>query len=72
MGFLSVPSDTCFFLLQVGDSNNIRQKLLKRGLLVRSCDSFALSDFVRISVRTQPENDQLIDALVQLRDAGQK
>ena len=72
MGFRSVPSDTCFFLLQVGDSSSTRQKLLTKGVLVRSCDSFALSDFVRISVRTKPENDQLIDALMQFRDAGWK
>ncbi len=65
IGFSSVPSDTCFFLLQVGDSSNMRQKLLNKGLLVRSCDSFALSDFVRVSVRTKPENDRLIDALMQ-------
>lgn len=70
MGFRPIPSDTCYFLLQVSDSSNTRQKLLNRGLLVRSCDSFALSDFVRISVRTQSENEQLIDALVQFRDAG--
>jgi len=66
MGFRSVPSDTCFFLLQVGDPRITRQKLLNRGVLVRSCDSFALSDFVRVSVRTEPENDQLIDALLQV------
>lgn len=66
IGFRSVPSDTCFFLLQVGDPRNTRQKLLNRGVLVRSCDSFALSDFVRVSVRTEPENDQLIDALLQV------
>lgn len=64
MGFRSIPSDTCFFLLQVDDSSNTRQKLLTKGLLVRSCDSFALSDFVRISVRAKRENDQLIDALM--------
>ena len=64
IGFMPIPSDTCFFLLQVPESNAVRQRILKSGLLVRSCDSFGMSGYIRVSVRTEFENARLVDALI--------
>lgn len=62
LGLSLVPSDTCFFLVQVESASDVRSGLLKARLLVRSCESFELKDYVRLSVRTEAENNVLIEA----------
>jgi len=62
-GFSPVPSQTQFFLLPVENTTQFRQTLLRQGLLVRDCTSFGLSQHIRISPRTRPENQRLLDVL---------
>jgi len=62
-GFEVIPSDTGFFLLRAADAPSLRQRLLKRGILIRDCNSFGLSDFVRIAVGTNEQNALLVAGL---------
>jgi histidinol-phosphate aminotransferase len=66
MGFKVLPSDTHYFLVKVRDATECRHSLLKRGVLVRDCTSFGLSEYIRISPRTMPECAKLIEALVSI------
>jgi histidinol-phosphate aminotransferase len=65
LGLESRPSACNFFLVQVGDARAVRQRLLRRGCLVRDCSSFGLPDCIRIAVRTPEQNQQLLAALAQ-------
>ena len=62
LGLLVLPSDTHFFLVEVGDAALTRTGLLQRGVLVRDCTSFGLPAFVRIAARRPEENRQLVVA----------
>jgi threonine-phosphate decarboxylase len=49
------------------DANELYQELGRRGLLVRVCDSFrglAKGRFIRLAVRTPPENERLVAGLL--------
>jgi histidinol-phosphate aminotransferase len=59
-GLTPLPSATPFFLVRVGDGTAFRQKLLRRGILVRACDSFGLPAYVRIATRRPEENERLL------------
>ncbi|QBD82705.1 histidinol-phosphate aminotransferase family protein [Ktedonosporobacter rubrisoli] len=62
-GLAALPSRTHFCLVEVGDACLIRQKLLQRKLLVRDCTSFGLPQYIRVSVRPEPEWQRLVAAL---------
>ena len=57
---LGVKSDANFFIKRVGNAEEFAKAMKKRGILVRSCESFGLSEYVRFSVRSPLENDRLI------------
>jgi histidinol-phosphate/aromatic aminotransferase/cobyric acid decarboxylase-like protein len=63
LGLTPVPSATHFFLVRVGDGAAFRQALLRRGVLVRGCTSFALPGHVRIATRRPEENERLLAAI---------
>lgn len=67
LGFPVVPSDAHYFLVKVGDAQAFRTVLLKHGILVRDCTSFGLPEYVRISPRTTPECQKLIDTMAALK-----
>jgi histidinol-phosphate aminotransferase len=62
LGLRVRPSDTHFFLVQVGDASRTRADLLRRGVLVRDCTSFGLPAFVRVAARRPEENRHLVAA----------
>ncbi len=70
-GFMVVPSDTNFSLVRVGDGKRFRSALLRRGILVRDCASFGLSEYVRIAPRTMPECQKLITTIRALKRNGE-
>jgi histidinol-phosphate aminotransferase len=71
-----LPSDCNFFLVpiaglaariepapgQLAPAAIVRRALLARGFLVRDCTSFGLPDYIRISIRTLSECQQLLAA----------
>lgn len=70
LGYEPVSSQTNYFLLPVGDGAGFREKLLRRGILVRDCASFGLPSYVRIATRTPEENMRLIETLSHWERAG--
>jgi histidinol-phosphate aminotransferase len=69
MGFKPVPSATPFFLMHVGDGSAFRLKLLRKGILVRDGASFGLPEYVRLATRRPAENNRLLAALAELKEA---
>jgi threonine-phosphate decarboxylase len=68
-GFHPFPSRTNFLLVKIdtrrGDALQLRSFLLRKKILIRSCNSFAElgGDFFRIGVRRRKDNRQLLVAL---------
>lgn len=62
LGVKLLPSAVHYFLAEVGDADDFRERLLKQGMLVRAGTSFGLPEFVRVSPRTPEENAQLVAA----------
>ncbi|MEM7534221.1 MAG: histidinol-phosphate transaminase [Chloroflexota bacterium] len=63
LGLSPMPSQTHYFLVNVGNAANFRHQLLMRGVVVRDCASFGLPAYVRISTRTERENQYFIEQL---------
>lgn len=63
--FRVFDSQVNYLFFQVPGQTDLREKLLQQGILIRSCASFRGlgSDFYRIAVRTEEENQQLLTAL---------
>ncbi|WP_290792038.1 histidinol-phosphate transaminase [Flavihumibacter sp. UBA7668] len=60
------PSDANFLLVQVSDARKIYQYLLDNGIVVRDRSSVVLcNDCLRITVGTERENTELLEALKQ-------
>ncbi len=67
--FKVYPPDANFFFIDIRNSGftaaQLKEKLLTRGVLIRDCSSFVGLDkyYIRLAVKTRPENEKLIDAL---------
>jgi threonine-phosphate decarboxylase len=67
-GFSVFPADTNFILVDVRKTgfraSQLREKMIRQGLLVRDCSSFIGLDafYIRVAVRTRKENEKLLDA----------
>jgi histidinol-phosphate aminotransferase len=66
LGFAVMPSSANFLLVQVGNGAVMRQKLIRRGLVVRDCASFGLSDCIRIGIRSLPDCQRLVRAMAEI------
>ncbi len=58
-----LPSETHYFLINVGNGKSFRSKLLQEGVQVRDCASFGLPEYVRLATRLPEENERLLKAL---------
>lgn len=65
-----LPSAANFLLVKVGQASALRARLLRQGIGVRDGASFGLPQYIRIAVRTLPENRQLIEALEEVLTGG--
>jgi histidinol-phosphate aminotransferase len=65
---LGIHSDANFYILEVGDAGEVKRKLLSEGIQVRDCTSFGLPSYVRFSVRSDKENDLLMQLLSNVRE----
>jgi len=63
IGYRTIPTDTHFFLVRVGDAAGFKSSLLARGFLVRDCSSFGLPAYVRISPRRMEDCRKLAQAI---------
>lgn len=59
-----VPTQTNFILIKIGkNAGNVALKLLKKGIIVRSLESFGLNDCIRVTIGTMEENKKFITKL---------
>jgi len=71
MGYSTIPTDTHYFLIKVGDAAVFKSRLLEKGFLVRDCSSFGLPAYVRIAPRRMGDCRKLIRAIAEMdRKAG--
>jgi histidinol-phosphate aminotransferase len=63
LGLEQVPSQANFILLRVGNGNDVFQRLLVRGVIVRPMAVYELPEYVRVTVGTMEENRKFIVAL---------
>lgn len=62
-GHACAQSDTCFWLMPVGDAAACRERLLRRGVLVRDGTSFGLPGHVRVAIGDDETNAALLAAI---------
>lgn len=64
LGCRSYPSETNFFLIDVGgDADTLYQALLHKGVIVRSMSAYGFATFIRVTVGTEEENSRFLKAL---------
>jgi len=63
LGLEQVPSQANFILMRVGNGNDVFQRLLVQGVIVRPMAVYDLPEYVRVTVGTMEENRKFIDAL---------
>ncbi len=64
LGLQPVSSSVPFVLVPVLEpAASLRDRLLRRGILVRDCGSFDLPDYIRLCARPASETDRLLAAL---------
>lgn len=68
MGLEFVPSHANFVLVRVGDGKAVFEKLLRRGIIVRDMTSYALPEWIRVSVGTMEQNRRFVEELRALRE----
>ena len=63
-GLYSIPSAGNFLTVRFGDaSQDVYQGLLEQGVIVRPVANYGMPQFLRISIGTQAQNEQLLAAL---------
>lgn len=68
LGFRCLPSETNFFLIEVGNAAVIKSQLLRKGILVRDCTSFGLPEYIRVAPKTPKKNRKFIAAMKEIRN----
>lgn len=63
LGLEYVPSVANFVLVKVGDGDEVFQKMLEKGVIVRAMRGYKLPEWVRISVGTRQQNERCIEVL---------
>jgi histidinol-phosphate aminotransferase len=63
LGLQQVPSQANFVLIRVGNGNEIFQRLLAEGVIVRPMAVYALPEFIRVTIGTMDENRRFVLAL---------
>lgn len=70
LGLTCVPSRASYWLVKVGDGRQVRDELLRRGILVRDARSFGLPAYIRVAVRPIDECERLLAVLAGLIASG--
>jgi histidinol-phosphate aminotransferase len=63
LGLPYVPSQGNFILVRVGNGNDVFQRLLVQGVIVRPMAAYEFPEYVRVTVGTMEENRRFIEAL---------
>ncbi|TKB26278.1 histidinol-phosphate transaminase [Desulfopila sp. IMCC35006] len=72
LGCRSYPSETNFFLIDVqGNADKLYQAMLYKGVIVRSMSAYGFTDFIRVTVGTEEENNRFLSSLADcLKELG--
>jgi histidinol-phosphate aminotransferase len=70
LGLSYVPSHANFILVNVGDGNDIYQRLLSQGVIVRPVGVYEFPQHLRVTVGTMAENRRFIEALEKTVDSS--
>lgn len=73
LGFTVYPPGANYLFFRLGGgyrAETFKERLLQRGILVRSCGNYQglTEDYFRIAVKTEAENDRLVEALRAIRE----
>jgi histidinol-phosphate aminotransferase len=63
LGLRYVPSHANFILVNVGNGNDIYQRLLSQGVIVRPVGVYEFPEHLRVTVGTMAENRRFVEAL---------
>jgi histidinol-phosphate aminotransferase len=63
LGLAYVPSHGNFILVRVGNGNEVFQRLLTQGVIVRPVGAYEFPEHVRVTVGKMDENHRFIEAL---------
>ncbi|HEY7553535.1 MAG TPA: histidinol-phosphate transaminase [Candidatus Binatia bacterium] len=63
LGVPYVRSQGNFILVRVGNGNEVFQRLLTQGVIVRPVDAYEFPEYIRVTVGTMDENRRFIEAL---------
>ena len=63
LGYAPTPPSANFILFYVGDTAALKEFLWGERILVRDCASFGLPGYVRVGVRSEEENERLLECL---------
>lgn len=67
LGLTPVPSQANFYFVDVGvDSRKVFERLLQRGIIIRSGDIFGYPTFIRVTIGTEPQNQRFLETLVEV------
>lgn len=67
IGLEYIPTQTNFFLIKVPlDGKKAYEMMLREGVIIRSMESYGLSDYIRINVGLPEENERFITALIKV------
>ncbi len=72
LGLTFIPSYANFVLVKVGDAPRVNLELLKRGVIVRPVAGDGLPEWLRVSIGLPHENQQFLEALTAIVQAGAK
>ncbi len=67
LGYEYIPSYGNFVAFRVGDAAAVNQKLLKQGVIVRPVAGYGMPEWLRVTIGTEAENRQFLDALEKAR-----
>jgi histidinol-phosphate aminotransferase len=59
-GLEFVPSAANFILVKVGDGQDLFQRLLRRGMIIRAMNEYKLPDWIRVSIGTPEQNRRFV------------
>lgn len=70
LGLSSVPSAANFLLVRVGQGLAVYDALMRRGVIVRPMDGYALPEYLRVTIGLPDENRRFLEALEAVLHGG--
>ncbi|PID26476.1 MAG: hypothetical protein CR982_10135 [Candidatus Cloacimonadota bacterium] len=63
LGFTTIDSTTDYFLVKVGNSLEVKRKLLEEKILIRELQSMGLNNYIRVTGKDEEKNNLLLRLL---------